>query len=108
MSYFSDISFRRALGLLVLALAILSTGTWLIAKLLTERLINNDAKEVALAWANLLAANIPDLEQIAAGEQPSTASLAFFNATRKGGEVFRYVIFNREGYSQLLTDRARI
>lgn len=92
MSYLSDISLRRALGLLVLALAVLFTGTWLTAKILTERLLNVDATEAARHWAEFLAANVPDLEQIANGEQPSTASRAFFEATRKASEVFKYVI----------------
>ena len=52
-----------------------------------------------------LAANVGDLEQIAAGEQPFAASLAFFESARKSDQVFRYVIFNRDGYSQLVSDR---
>src|ERR1019366_1961093 len=64
--------------------------------------------EAARTWAEFLAVNVPDLEQIAAGELPSTTSLSFFEATRKAGKVFRFVIFNRDGYSQLVSDRSRI
>ena len=108
MAFLADISFRRALGLLVLALGILLGGTWLTAKVLTDHLLNSDAEEVAFEWAGYLAGNVPDLAQIASGEQPSTTSMAFFQATRKAGQVYRYVIFNKEGYSQLVSDRTRI
>jgi diguanylate cyclase (GGDEF)-like protein len=105
MSYLSDISLRRGIGLLVLVLALLLGGTWATVEVTINHLLNQDAKDTARNWASFLAANVTDLDKIAAGEQPSAASLAFFQATRKAGEVFRYVIFNREGYSQLVSDR---
>jgi diguanylate cyclase (GGDEF)-like protein len=105
MSYLSDISFRRGIGLLVLVLAMLLGGTWATVEVTINQLLNQNAKDTARDWAGFLAANVTDLDKIAAGEQPSAASLAFFQATRKAGEVFRYVIFNREGYSQLVSDR---
>jgi diguanylate cyclase (GGDEF)-like protein len=105
MSYLSDISLRRGIGLLVLVLALLLGGTWATVEVTINHLLNQNAKDTARNWASFLAANVTDLDKIAAGEQPSAASLAFFQATRKAGEVFRYVIFNREGYSQLVSDR---
>src|ERR1700691_2125660 len=105
MSYLSDISLRRGIGLLVLVLAMLLGGTWGTVEVTINHLLNQNAKDTARNWANFLAANVTDLDKIAAGEQPAAASLAFFQATRKAGEVFRYVIFNREGYSQLVSDR---
>ena len=47
-------------------------------------------------------------QQIASGETPSSASLTFFKSARKAGEVFRYTIFNRYGYSILISDRDKI
>jgi len=105
VSYLSDISLRRGIGLLVLVLAMLLGGTWATVEVTINHLLNQNAKDTARNWASFLAANVTDLDKIAAGEQPSAASLAFFQATRKAGEVFRYVIFNREGYSQLVSDR---
>jgi diguanylate cyclase (GGDEF)-like protein len=105
MSYLSDISLRRGIGLLVLVLAILLGGTWATVEVTINHLLNQNAKDTARNWASFLAANVNDLDKIAAGEQPSATSLAFFQATRKAGEVFRYVIFNRQGYSQLVSDR---
>jgi diguanylate cyclase (GGDEF)-like protein len=105
MSYLSDISLRRGVGLLALVLAILLGGTWATVEVTINHLLNQAAKDTARNWAGFLAANVSDLDKIAAGEQPSVTSLAFFQATHKAGEVFRYVIFNREGYSQLVSDR---
>jgi diguanylate cyclase (GGDEF)-like protein len=108
VSYLSDISLRRAVGLFILVLGILLTGTWLTAKVLTDYLVNEDAAESARNWAEFLAANTPDLQGIADGELPSIASRSFFEATNKAGEVSRYVIFNKDGYSQLQSDRSNI
>lgn len=108
MPILSNISFRRAIGLLIAILAILAAGTWLTVKITTDHLIDTDATTNARDWAKFLAANVTDLEQIANGEQPSTASLSFFEATRKAGQVYRYLIFNREGYSQLVSDQDKI
>jgi hypothetical protein len=105
MSYLSDISLQRGISLLVLVLTMLLGGTWATVELTVDHLLNQAAKDTARNWAGFLAANVADLDKIAAGEQPSAASLAFFQATRKAGEVYRYVIFNREGYSQLVSDR---
>jgi len=108
VSCLSNISLRWAIVLIVPALCIPLAGTWLTAKFLTEDLLKKDATEAARTWAEFLAVNVPDLEQIAAGELPSTASLSFFQATSKAGEVYRYVIYNKDGYSQLVSDRSHI
>jgi len=105
MSFLSEISFRRGLGLLLVVLSLLLGGTWLTISLTIDHLLNQSAMATARDWATFLAANVTDFDEIAAGEQPSAASLAFFQATRQAGQVFRYVIFNSEGYSQLVSDR---
>jgi diguanylate cyclase (GGDEF)-like protein len=108
VSYLSDISLRRAIALFVPILCVLLAGTWLTAKVLTEHLLNEDATSAARHWAEFIVANAPDLEQIADGELPQAATQSFFEATRKGSEVYRYVIFNTDGYSQLVSDRSQI
>ena len=95
-------------GALVVILAILTGGTWTAVRVTTDHLLYQDATTTARGWAKFLAASVIDLEQIAGGEQPSAASMAFFQSARKSGEVFRYEIFNREGYSQLVSDREKI
>ena len=108
MSYLSEISFRRSMVLLLAALSILAVGTWMTVKMTTDHLVNEYVKSTANDWAQFLAGNVSDLGEIAAGEQPSAASLAFFHATAKSAHVFRYVIFNRDGYSQLVVDPTKI
>lgn len=108
MSYVSDISLRGAIALLAVILALLTAGTWTIVHWTTERLIHDDARADAREWAHYLAANVTDLRQIAAGELPTAASTAFLDSTRKSSQVFRYVIFNRQGYSQFVADRDQI
>ena len=73
-------------------------------KVTTDYLLFQDATSAARDWARLLAESVTDLEQIAAGEQPTKASMTFFEWAQKAGQVFRYEIYNREGYSQLVSD----
>lgn len=108
MSYVSDISLRGAIALLAVILVLLTAGTWTIVHWTTERLIHDDARADAREWAHYLATNVTDLRQIAAGELPTAASTAFLDGTRKSSQVFRYVIFNRQGYSQFVADRDQI
>ena len=103
-SLLSNTSLRRTAWMFFLILAILVGGTWAAIDITGEHVLNRDATDTASEWAHFLAANVTDLEQIAAGEQPSRQSLAFFEAARSAGHVFRYVIYNREGYSQLVAD----
>jgi diguanylate cyclase (GGDEF)-like protein len=104
----AKMSISRSIGVLVILLIILIGGTWIIVKSTIDSLLYQDATSTAHRWAQYLAVSVGDLEQIAAGERPSTASMAFFKATQKTGEVFRYEIFNREGYSQLVSDYENI
>ena len=105
---FENQSVWRYLGMLVLILAVLVGGTLLTVKTTTDHLLYQNATRAAQNWAQYLAANVSDLEQIASGETPSSASLTFFKSARKAGEVFRYTVFNRYGYSILTSDRDKI
>ena len=106
MAFFETISIRRYLVTVVVVLATLAGGTAMIIKLTTDRLLYHETTQIAQRWAQYLGANVGDLEQIAAGEAPSSASLAFL-ANKGTGEVFRYTIFNRYGYSMLIADREK-
>lgn len=99
---------QRNIVTIVAALAILLTGTGMTLKITTDHLLRQDAMSTARSWASFLAASVTDLEQIAGGEQPSAASLRFFLSARNSGEVFHYEIFNRNGYSQLVSTREKI
>ena len=106
MALFETMSIRRYLATVVVVLATLAGGTALIIKSTTDRLLYHETTQVAQRWAEYLAANVGDLEQIASGEAPSSSSLAFL-ANKGTGEVFRYTIFNRYGYSMLVADREK-
>jgi diguanylate cyclase (GGDEF)-like protein len=97
-------SIRRNVGIFAVMLCILVGGTWTVVKVTTDYLLYKNATSTAHGWARYLASNVVDLEQIAAGEKPSIASMAFFRGTQKSDQVFRYEIFNREGFSQLVSD----
>ena len=102
--YLAEISLRRGALLFALILAVLIGGTWATINVTSHYVLNRNAKNTATGWATFLAANVTDLEKIAGGEQPSAQSLMFLQAARKAGQVFRYVIYNREGLSQFVSD----
>ena len=102
------ISIQRNVGVIVVVLGMLVGGTWAAVKITTDYLLYQDATSVARHWAQYLAESVSDLEQIAAGEQPSAASMAFFEGARRSSQVFRYEILNRSGYAQLVSDHNKI
>jgi diguanylate cyclase (GGDEF)-like protein len=104
MNSLLNISLQRGVVFLFIALCVVVGGTWTIVKIATEHLLYQDATSTARNWAQLLGESVNDLEQIAAGEQPSNASMMFFQWAQKAGQVFRYEIYNREGYSQLVSE----
>jgi hypothetical protein len=99
MPFGSGISLRRSVLLFVVILGLLIGGCWATIDVVAENLLNRDASDSASDWAKFVATNVTDLAQIAAGERPSARSLDFFEAARASGQVFRYVIYNPEGYS---------
>lgn len=108
MATFQTLAVWRYVVTLIAILAALVGGTWITIRTTTDYLLYNNATRTAENWAQYLATNVRDFEQIAAGETPSSASMAFFEATRKSREVFRYTIFNRSGYSVLVSDRDKV
>jgi diguanylate cyclase (GGDEF)-like protein len=105
MKLLANISLRNGIAMLVTALCLLIGGILVGTKATTDYLLFEDATSRARDWARLLAETVTDLEQIAAGEQPSKAAMTLFEWAQKAGRVFRYEIYNREGYSQLVSDR---
>ncbi len=104
----AKMSMQRNVGVIVVVLGILVGGTWAVVKITTDYLLYQNATSAARNWARYLAESVTDLEQIAAGEQPSAASMAFFEGARRSGQVFRYEILNRSGYAQLVSDHDKM
>lgn len=100
----SRLSVPRFAAVLAVTLGAVLAGTWLAVSLTTDYLLYKDATSTARKWAHLLAASVHDLEQIASGQLPSSDSMRFFEWARSTGQVFRYEIYNREGYSQLVSE----
>ncbi len=108
MAIFKNNPVLRYALTLALVLMTLIGGMSIVIKATIDHLLYRNATQIAQRWANYLAANVADLEQIAAGEAPSSASLTFLAATRTTGDVFRYTIFNRYGYSMLVADSDKV
>ena len=77
--------------MLVAALCLLIGGIWMGTKITTDYLLYKDATSTARNWADLLAQTVTDLEQIAAGERPTRASMTLFEWAQKAGQVFRKI-----------------
>jgi diguanylate cyclase (GGDEF)-like protein len=104
MRLLANLSLRRGVAVLVAALCLLIGGILVGTKFTTDYLLYKDATSTARNWAHLLAETVTDLEQIAAGEKPTRASMTLFEWAQKAGQVFRYEIYNPEGYSQLVSE----
>src|SRR5580704_899512 len=85
MRLLANISLRHGVTMLVMALSLLIGGIWVGTKITTNYLLYKDATEAARDWAQLLAETVPDLEQIAAGESPTKASMTLFEWAQKAG-----------------------
>ena len=101
-------SVLRNLGIFVSVMCILLGGTWIVVRVTTGHLLYQNATSTARSWAQFLALSVADLEQIAAGEKPSIASMAFFYHSQKSDQVFRYEIFDRAGFSLLVSDHNKV
>ena len=104
----SPTSISRNIAWIATVLLMLIGGTLAAVKITTDYLLYESATLDARSWAGFMAKSIADLEPIAAGELPSAASMSFFQWAQKSDQVFRYEIFNREGYSQLVADHNTI
>jgi diguanylate cyclase (GGDEF)-like protein len=98
----------QSLWIIVAVLGFLLGGTWSAVRITTDQLLYWEASSTAQDWGHFLALSVKDLKQIAAGEQPSSQSFMFFEWSRNAGQVFRYEVFNRDGYSQLVADRHKV
>jgi diguanylate cyclase (GGDEF)-like protein len=105
MLSFIKMSFWQSVGGLLIAFIILVGAIMTGVKRNSDYLLYRDATAIARNWARYLTESVTDLGQIASGEQPSAASMAFFRVAQKSGAVFRYEIFNVNGYSMLVSDR---
>src|ERR1700677_4580083 len=100
-------TFRRValVGWVVLLFAV---GVGLVLKKTVDYLLYWDATAAAESWARYVAENVTDIEDIAAGEEPSAESMAFFIRTQQIRYVFGFEIINSFGNVQIISDGSKI
>jgi diguanylate cyclase (GGDEF)-like protein len=91
-------------AILTAVLAVLIGGTWAISEVTVHRLLYNDAISTGQTWASYLANNVEDIEDIAGGKKPSPESQRFFDRVRQVGQVFRYIVYDPQGHTRLISD----
>src|SRR3984957_14394765 len=92
-------------GLMVLLFA---AGVGVVLKKTVDYLLYWDATAAAESWARYVAENVTDIEDIAAGEEPSAESMAFLIRTQQIRYVFGFEIINSLGNVQIISDGSKI
>ena len=62
-----------------------------------ERLLRSDTEAAAVKWAENVLVSAPDFDAILAGETPSVRNLDFLSAALRGGDIFRFKIYDAKG-----------
>jgi len=89
---------ERALGIAsVFAGFVVVAATIGIVFLGAERLLRSDTEAAAVKWAENVLVNAPDFDTILAGETPSVGNLDFLSAALRGGDIFRFKIYDADG-----------
>ena len=66
--------------------------------------LRDDAELTALRYADVVAASVPALEALFAGDPPEGETLAQLRRLRDVGEIFRFKLFDRDGWQVLVSD----
>ncbi len=85
-------------------LMILFGGIYWIMGNTVDKLVRQDAETAAELWAQHLAKNIDNLEQIASGVRLTEKSKNQIEAARQIGNVFRFKLFDSSGRLRLISD----
>jgi diguanylate cyclase (GGDEF)-like protein len=88
----------------LVAIIALVGGATLIERSAIDRLLHDDAVWTGRQWTETLAGNIEDLQAIAAGKEPSTATRSFLDRVKKVGRVFLYKIYDADGRIRFVSD----
>lgn len=87
----------RTLSLLILGVILFAGSAMMIGHDAREQLLHQRAVSEARTWGEHLLANVEDLADVIAGQEPSAESLRLLEQTRRAGDVFRYKVFDRQG-----------
>ena len=99
---------RLALAIPVILIVMVGVGAGAVLKATVDHLLYWDATAAAESWARYVAENITDIEGIANGEQPSTASMAFLIRTQQIRHFFGFEIIDLHGNVRLVSDGLKI
>ena len=89
-------------GLLGLALAGAALA-WLL-RASADHLLERDAEQAALAWAELVEAAVPELDAVFEGHAPGDETRRQLHSLLKVQEVFRFKFYNPRGEAVLVSD----
>ena len=92
------------MGAAAIAALLLAGGGALLNESVSASLLRQDAEAQALAWADDLSANLPDLPALVERHPPSPQAQARLAMARDIGGVFRYKIFDRRGDLVFVSD----
>jgi diguanylate cyclase (GGDEF)-like protein len=88
----------------IAGLALLLAATTLALRAAAERLVSGSAEHTAVRYAHNIAARLPELPQLFAGQRVGAETLADLKHLRALGDVFRFKLFSREGALLLVSD----
>lgn len=62
-----------------------------------EQFVRTDAENTSYEWSRAFSSNLKDIDQIAAGQQPSIASQTFFRKSRFNTNILQIKLFDKTG-----------
>jgi diguanylate cyclase (GGDEF)-like protein len=98
----------RRVAFVASVVLVVGVGVWQVLKSTVDNLLYWDATAAAENWANYVAENVTDIEDIADGQPPSAESMAFLIRTQQIRHVFGFEIINLHGNVQLASDGSKI
>src|SRR5690606_31061657 len=69
-----------------------------------DRAVAIDAENEAKGWSSYLMETLPRLDDLVATGRPDEVQLAIIRTAEKVGDVFRFKLFDRDGYMTLVSD----
>jgi len=99
-----EATLHRSLAILVITFALILGATLSVVKVTSDYLLHQNAASSAYNWAHLFVESLTDIEQIAAGQEPSQASLAFLEWSQRSGRLFRGAVYDSQGSLKLVSE----
>jgi diguanylate cyclase (GGDEF)-like protein len=109
MNFFHALARFKTFILVSMLVAVIGVaGIAVTLKATVSYLLYWDSTAAAESWARYVVENVDDIEDIAAGKQPSADSMTFFIRTQQIRNVFGFEIADLDGNVRLVSDGAKI